>query len=40
VPKAAIVTLDKDASEDAIVKDSAKDSSFNAYLKDNFNNIN
>jgi hypothetical protein len=38
-PEAAIVALDKDASEAAIVEDGAKDDGFNAHLEDNFNDI-
>jgi hypothetical protein len=38
-PEAAIVAPDEDASEAAIVEDGAEDGSFDAHLKDNFNDI-
>jgi hypothetical protein len=38
-PRFRIVAPHEDASEAALVKDSAKDSSFNAHLKDNFDDI-
>jgi hypothetical protein len=37
--EAAIVALDKDASEAAIVEDGAEDGGFDVHLKDNFDDI-